>query len=494
MGERAAYYKRVALAVNDPTNYMSIIIDGMCKTHCQVPSASNLSSFTNHVEQKITGCIAHGREFVIFRNYCNLHQTGANLTIHVILTMLEREYKREKRLPGTLFIQIDGGSENANTTLLAFCSLLTVRLKHLGLREVYLTRLPPGHTHEDIDGKFARIWVKIRNTSILTPSQFASILENLFRNSKLPFQLIDLIALPNYKKGLDEVTDDTLAGWSKTNKFQAQWMFKLTDRSPTNLLGVQIEYKAYCQDKCFVIVKEVDQFNPKCIGIRPVERENPVYGLTEFLSIINDYPSFEIEPAPFRKDWKLDLNKVIAEVTAKYDGGKGKSIQPEVMAEWENFRDNIMPQSDSVTEYTNTHPLHIPLHKWLYGNESVVSLKNIEAVAPKTIKVKLFNGEPIKTVRSQPCVRHSGNKNQTPLPPTLPVNSEVQQPLSEETIRLKKLWSEVSAKEISGKKLMEQIQLINASLPTRDKIAHTTLKNKKQKLERIQMHYDSLGK
>jgi len=41
MGERAAYYKRVGLAVNDPANYMSIIIDGMWKTHCQVPSASN---------------------------------------------------------------------------------------------------------------------------------------------------------------------------------------------------------------------------------------------------------------------------------------------------------------------------------------------------------------------------------------------------------------------------------------------------------------------
>lgn len=493
MGERSAYYRRIALAVNDPDNYMSLIIDGMARHHCQVPSASNLSSFNNHLDQKITGCINHGREFVIFRNYTNLGKTGANLTIHVILTMIERTYLREKRLPGTLFIQIDGGGENANTTLLAFCSLLAVRFKHIGLREVYLTRLPPGHTHEDIDGKFARIWVKIRNTSILTPSQFANILESLFKNSKLPFKLIDVFVLPNYRRGLDEVTDPELAGWSKTNKFQAQWIFKVTDRTPTNLLGVQVEYKAFCQDKCFVIVKEMDKFNPKCIGIKPVERVNPVYGLTEFLGIITDYPSFEIEPAPFCKDWKLDLDKVIAEVTAKYDAGNSQSIKPEVMTEWYYFRDMIMPQGDSVTEYLKIHPLHIPMHKLLYGPESEISQKCIDALVPPS-KVRLFNGEPIKTVRSQPCVRHSGNKHITPLPPTLPVNTEVTRPLSEETILLKRRWSEVSVKEISDAKLIEHIKEINSTLPTGEKIVVSTLKNKKMKLERIQMHYDNLGK
>ena len=52
-----------------------------------------------------------------------------------------------------LFYQIDGGSENTNKYFIAICELL------LSLRiiktKIVLTRLPVGHTHEDIDQLFA---------------------------------------------------------------------------------------------------------------------------------------------------------------------------------------------------------------------------------------------------------------------------------------------------------------------------------------------------
>jgi len=346
MGERSAYYNRVALAVHDPTNYMSLIIDGMAQHHCQLPSAGNLTTYNNHMGQKLVGCINHGREFVIFRSYNNLAKTGANLTIHVISTMLERTLKKEGKLPATLFVQIDGGAENANTAVLAFSALLVARYSNLGLKEVDLNRLPPGHTHEDIDGKFARIWSKIRNESINTPSQFKKVLEDLFQDSKLPFEMVDVIVLPDYKKGLDDVTDPELAGWSKTKLFQAQWIFKRTDRTQKNIVGVSIEYKAYCQDRCFTIVKAVDRFNPRCIGIKPVERINPVLGLDQCINVLLDYPPFEIDPAPFQEGWRDNLHRVIAEISEKYDAGKNTSINPQVVAEWTSFRDDVMPQSD----------------------------------------------------------------------------------------------------------------------------------------------------
>ena len=46
-------------------------------------------------------------------------------------------------------LQIDGGSENANWLILAICELMC--MKRMG-KVIFLTRLPTGHTHEDIDG------------------------------------------------------------------------------------------------------------------------------------------------------------------------------------------------------------------------------------------------------------------------------------------------------------------------------------------------------
>ena len=63
-------------------------------------------------------------------------------------------------------MQIDGGSENANQYVLAICELLIVRRV---FNKILLTRLPVGHTHEDIDAHFGKIWVAARQTTIMTP-------------------------------------------------------------------------------------------------------------------------------------------------------------------------------------------------------------------------------------------------------------------------------------------------------------------------------------
>ena len=55
-------------------------------------------------------------------------------------------------LPETVYHQFDGGSENANASTVCIAELLV----HRGLcRRVVLTRLPVGHTHEDIDQRYA---------------------------------------------------------------------------------------------------------------------------------------------------------------------------------------------------------------------------------------------------------------------------------------------------------------------------------------------------
>ena len=86
---------------------------------------------------------------------------------------MEDEYTSGDGLPSTIYHQIDGGPENVNSEFHAICALLVAS----GLTErVILTRLPPGHTHEDIDAVFALIWKRLRSEFIITPSEFVALI------------------------------------------------------------------------------------------------------------------------------------------------------------------------------------------------------------------------------------------------------------------------------------------------------------------------------
>ena len=64
--------------------------------------------------------------------------------------MLEQYEKLHKRLPRKLYIQVDGGPENANKYVLSMLEVLTSKRV---CKDIVITRLPTGHTHEDI-GKY----------------------------------------------------------------------------------------------------------------------------------------------------------------------------------------------------------------------------------------------------------------------------------------------------------------------------------------------------
>ena len=90
----------------------------------------------------------------IFRSL-NTVQKGADLTILCLLEVLERFRNRYNKYPEEFYIQLDGAGENLNKYFIAMMELLVVKRV---CRKVLVTRLPPGHTHEDIDACFALIW------------------------------------------------------------------------------------------------------------------------------------------------------------------------------------------------------------------------------------------------------------------------------------------------------------------------------------------------
>lgn len=86
---------------------------------------------------------------------------------------LEQQYKANNNsLPDTVYHQIDGGVENTAKAALAICELLVARRL---TRKVVLTRLPVGHTHEDIDAVFGNIWRELMNCKVITPQEYAQL-------------------------------------------------------------------------------------------------------------------------------------------------------------------------------------------------------------------------------------------------------------------------------------------------------------------------------
>lgn len=172
MNERRLYYGRRWKAISQPRRFLSIITDGMAQVHCQLPYYANLEQ-GECLEQHIQGVMCHGRFVNIYRTFHNT-LTGANMQIHTLLLALEDAYRHKDGLPDTVFIQIDGGVENIAKSMIGMCELLVARKI---VKRVVLSRLMVGHTHEDIDGRFAKIWTRVRNAFVLTMNQYKSNIE-----------------------------------------------------------------------------------------------------------------------------------------------------------------------------------------------------------------------------------------------------------------------------------------------------------------------------
>jgi len=131
----------------DRPTKMSMIIDGMDQSHCKCPHKGTQSTFSKPLTQHITAIKEHGVGVTIYLTLETVSK-GANLTCYCILAQIEAWKRRNHgRYPEEIFIQVDGGSENANCTVLGLLELLAVKRI---VSKVWFSRLPTGHTHEDI--------------------------------------------------------------------------------------------------------------------------------------------------------------------------------------------------------------------------------------------------------------------------------------------------------------------------------------------------------
>ena len=109
-------------------------------------------------------------------------RADSNLSVHCLLLALEKVKRDEGRIPDVLYYQIDGGSENTAKAVFGICELIIA--KKLA-KQIVLSRLPVGHTHEDIDSKFALIWKRVRNQFVLTPLKYAELIKEAMTTASI---------------------------------------------------------------------------------------------------------------------------------------------------------------------------------------------------------------------------------------------------------------------------------------------------------------------
>jgi hypothetical protein len=75
------------------------------------------------------------------------------------------------------------------------------------VNKIVISRLPVGHTHEDIDATFALIWEAAKNHNIITPEYYERIILKALRNKTPQQKVIDIFAIPDFHDLIDDCID-----------------------------------------------------------------------------------------------------------------------------------------------------------------------------------------------------------------------------------------------------------------------------------------------
>jgi hypothetical protein len=182
---RRRYYAHRDLARQEPETYLSTIADGMDQAKVKVPRTGRASKgLTTQFDISLEGVLTHGpmgrMDFYIVPH---TFKGGSNVTIHCLNESLKRTQKayaeHGKKWPTTWFLQLDNTSkENKNQFVLAWLQTLV----DTGVFEtIYVSFLPVGHTHEDIDQRFSVVSRALRKENILSVQHLQAFLNQFFK-------------------------------------------------------------------------------------------------------------------------------------------------------------------------------------------------------------------------------------------------------------------------------------------------------------------------
>ena len=235
--------------------------------------------------------------------------------------------------------------------------------------------------------------------------------------SKLPVEVEDIFAVPDYVSLLEPCMDTRFGRYAKCAWTQLQWKFEAIQPCADFPLGVKTTYRAYAQDQ----VNEIVSDSTKVLGyavhnchVKWFPEAEEASGVVEGMYILNKFPTDPIQAEAFLPNSKELLDSVYSKVSSHYTpepdifhrplqqrtmqqaadvGEEDKMLYGDkIVAEWLNFLENIAPRSNHVNEYCEEHPLHVPLRGTLFSTplnrENItprVNNKIVEAIQTQTL-------------------------------------------------------------------------------------------------------------
>lgn len=156
--ERDSYYYRRHQAITAGEDYLSIIIDGADQAAYGLPhfiEKDKDSASAQKLPVYLMGALVHGLGCYAF-SYINNVKHGTNIVIECLHRIFCHLLTiKSGRLPRVLFLQVDNTcKQNKNKYMIGYLACMVQW--HL-FSQVYMSFLPVGHTHEDVDQFFSKI-------------------------------------------------------------------------------------------------------------------------------------------------------------------------------------------------------------------------------------------------------------------------------------------------------------------------------------------------
>jgi hypothetical protein len=218
-------------------------------------------------------------------------------------------------------MQIDGGPENANKYVLALCEFLVAR-RLTGA--VFLTRLPVGHTHEDIDARFGALCIYIRNRVVLSPGEYEEAMKKCFGTKKSLFNMVDIFCTPNYKAFFEPYIDRKVSNFTNEEDTQLAWKFEAVKRSNVfPLLSVRTMYRSYASGQVYETVRDPNsKIDEVQFGVckticrwQPVVNGQAGMGIShDGINIMSEFPLGPIIPSRFKPGHPKEFEATTREI------------------------------------------------------------------------------------------------------------------------------------------------------------------------------------
>ena len=196
--ERRAYHKTRAEASKPGSNVISIIIDAMDQSKTDImKTASKIPGDENYprLRTAVLGVKVHGKEQ---SNYVYLSHPdiphGANFCLQGLYSTLEKV--GFDNLPDTLRLQLDNTvKDNKNKHVFTSLALL---VKTGVFKEIYVSFLPVGHTHEDIDQLFSRISAMLKGKPVGSVAELIRLIKKCVTPSPDVSMMSECIAFDEF--------------------------------------------------------------------------------------------------------------------------------------------------------------------------------------------------------------------------------------------------------------------------------------------------------